>query len=1629
MKKRFTILIAALAAILMMTLPEKVVGQAKPDPTYEYVLVEDYSSLSTSDTYVIAGNIKGGDTWYSLKNNQVTTAGYLPIGNTLTISNKKITSTITSDETWMLESVTNQTDQFYIKSTKGSYYLQNAGAVKSTITTKSQTDNNNKWKIHYKDTNSNTNKSATGLYNVGVSRELACYSSSNWRCYTQSDYGNIDGAEVVLYKRQVVSSDPSISVSPTAPSTVPCSGGSVEFSITPTNIASPSYSLQFYTAASGGSTTTKPDWINTPSFEGNTLTLTVAANNGAARTAYFSVKSGDTESTSRVTLNQALYTVTPPTLTASANFDANIDVTITPASGNATVYYTTDNSTPSNTNGTAITSATVINLKATTTVKAIGYDANSVASTVTSATYTKSTKNISEITTTGSYSVVGTVVATHSKGFVIGDGTGYVYYYYNSYSSGSVAINNNIKFSSKSISAYAHVLEFNNQSYSNNQASSNYEALPVTTLNASGIASYMSGNHLSDYVQIEGTASVSTTDNTYDINVSGATYNVRLAYPTDDQKSALSALHNHKVRVKGYFTGFNNNTDANATHFTIMLESVEDINPVVAASGDLNEFTYAYGSGPSAAQSINVSGSLLTANITVTASSNYEVCLTSNGEYTSSVTLTQSAGSVASTPVYIRLKSGLNSGTYSTNSDKITVSSTGATDVTVALSGSVTHAIAYGTPDHCTTLSGNTAAAYGTSVTITAEPASGYKLGSWNITKTSDGNSAGITPEIVSGNDYTITMPDFDITVNATFVPAYTITVTNSTPLGGSVYTTPTSAGEGEEITITIEPNSGYDLNTLVVKDSELNEIEVTNNKFEMPASNVTITVSFIATYTVTYDKNGASVTGTAPVDASSPYHSGATVTVLGKGDLAWEGHSFSKWNTGANGQGTPYEVGATFDILANTTLYAQWTTNTYAYSLTLTGQDESATAVLKVGGSAIAAEDVIEYGTEVTVAVTVSNASNYAYAIKVKNNTTGDYLTVTNDKFTMPASAVTVTVVTDLMTTLTSTNMNNVSNCGTTYGTGSDNIKTITVNGFYWEANAYQNGKNCGYLQINTNGSNTASGSYIKLPIFPGKIEKITLTVNNTSRSLYFNTTNSTSNTIVTASNGNSNSTKIIDMSGVCYQTGYIVCSGGAVQISNIVVTYRPYQDMAGSTITTIEPDVTVSIPEDASVSATNLTIPVSSGLYIKSGATLSVNGTITNSGNANNLVIEDGGQLILSNDKSVAATVKKTVNKPTGTWGNDDASGWYAISSPVGNIAPGSVTNMVLPAVSTVPQYDLYKYVEDMGWYNAQATNQSIATLEKGHGYLYARSANASLSYAGIVTSASFDIENLSKSDVKHPGLHLIGNPYTHDIYLGTAITGTNLTTTGYYALNSDGLWISKAYTEPIKPMQAVFVFVTNTTNTINFSNKPSATRAHHDYIRFTVANSQYEDVAYAMFDKGYGLNKIEHRNSEAPMIYIPQDDDNYAIAMMEDVTKMFNLSFKAATTGRYTLSFDTQGEYNYLHVIDRLTGEDVDMLLEGEYSFIGSPNDNENRFVVKLAYKPDYSEGNNEIFAFQSGSDILISGEGELQVFDVMGRFVMSERINGATSISADELSKGVYVLRIVGTEIKTQKIIIK
>ncbi len=448
-----------------------------------------------------------------------------------------------------------------------------------------------------------------------------------------------------------------------------------------------------------------------------------------------------------------------------------------------------------------------------------------------------------------------------------------------------------------------------------------------------------------------------------------------------------------------------------------------------------------------------------------------------------------------------------------------------------------------------------------------------------------------------------------------------------------------------------------------------------------------------------------------------------------------------------------------------------------------------------------------------------------------------------------------------------------------------------------------------------------------------------------------------------------------------------------------------------------------------------------VTAATTIKTGTELDVsNGFLVNS-IAYNLIVEDGGQLVLnSTNTDVYATFEKNIESSISQKDTEN-NHWYTIATPVSFIENGIPVDNVINLAdddSGELQYNLYRYNEYDGtiggglWeaYNP-GTHDDFTILEKGRGYLY-RNNGMKLEFAGEVNVGNVTgiTLNYTEASGNLKGFNLIGNPFGHSIAKGSglAIDNANLSE-GCYVLTNSGTWTAITDGNEIKPNQGVLVQTSATVNNfqINDVNYVAPAKYNNDNIQFAVSNNDYEDVTYAWFDKGYGLTKINHRNAEAPMLYIPQDGENFAIAMMSDDTKVFGLNFKATKMGQYTLSYKADGNYNYLHVIDRLTGEDVDMLMDGKYTFIASPSDNDERFIVKLEYMPDYGEGDSEIFAYQTGSEVLVSGEGELQIFDVTGRMVINRTIMGAEAISVP--SQGVYIFRLVGTEVKTQKIVVR
>ena len=145
---------------------------------------------------------------------------------------------------------------------------------------------------------------------------------------------------------------------------------------------------------------------------------------------------------------------------------------------------------------------------------------------------------------------------------------------------------------------------------------------------------------------------------------------------------------------------------------------------------------------------------------------------------------------------------------------------------------------------------------------------------------------------------------------------------------------------------------------------------------------------------------------------------------------------------------------------------------------------------------------------------------------------------------------------------------------------------------------------------------------------------------------------------------------------------------------------------------------------------------------------------------------------------------------------------------------------------------------------------------------------------------------------------------------------------------------------------------------------------------------------------------------------------------------------MNFKAKENGTYTLSVNPEGaEMAYLHLIDNMTGADVDLLAGcgdarhcvSTYTFTAKTTDYTSRFKLVFAVNDGSSTG-SETFAFISNGNLIVNGEGMLQVIDMMGRVIVSR--DAARYVSTNGMAPGVYVLRLIdGENIKVQKIVIR
>ena len=393
--------------------------------------------------------------------------------------------------------------------------------------------------------------------------------------------------------------------------------------------------------------------------------------------------------------------------------------------------------------------------------------------------------------------------------------------------------------------------------------------------------------------------------------------------------------------------------------------------------------------------------------------------------------------------------------------------------------------------------------------------------------------------------------------------------------------------------------------------------------------------------------------------------------------------------------------------------------------------------------------------------------------------------------------------------------------------------------------------------------------------------------------------------------------------------------------------------------------------------------------------------------------LTIEEGGQLYHSNVVPVSMTMSID-----GYSSKANPDGYYMIAPPVyTNEEPYAIP--VGETMLNTDPFDLYYFdgsQEELEWRNFKFADNAFTDLFLAEGYLYANQSGIDITWNGNTypTTDDMDVDLAYAEEPIFASWNLIGNPYTCNAYIDKP----------YYVLEGN-VFTSKEAGVAIAPMKGIFVQATEEGTTTFTTNEPSKRRSS---LNITLRqNGSLVDNAIISFSNGSVLEKFQ-LNPNNTKIYMPVDGKDYAIVSAESNIGEMPVSFKAEKNGTYTLSFTNEEvTFSYLHLIDNLTGNEVNLLETPSYTFDAKTTDYESRFKLVFAT----GNANDDNFAFFSNGSFVINNEGNatLQVIDVTGRMISSETINGCANVNVNA-AQGVYMLRLVnGDNVKVQKVVVR
>ncbi|MBR5910913.1 MAG: leucine-rich repeat protein, partial [Bacteroidales bacterium] len=398
------------------------------------------------------------------------------------------------------------------------------------------------------------------------------------------------------------------------------------------------------------------------------------------------------------------------------------------------------------------------------------------------------------------------------------------------------------------------------------------------------------------------------------------------------------------------------------------------------------------------------------------------------------------------------------------------------------------------------------------------------------------------------------------------------------------------------------------------------------------------------------------------------------------------------------------------------------------------------------------------------------------------------------------------------------------------------------------------------------------------------------------------------------------------------------------------------------------------------------------------------------------------------------------ETILLPIAGYGDDPTTtvGWNLLASPlVDNIQPRGVANMLSN------DFDLYWFdggAEGAEWQNFK--NHTFMKLSLGRGFLYANSEDVVLEFRGVpVPGDQFRARAIYNAGTKFGSWDLVGNSFTEQ----ASIQIGEEENPNFYRLEPGTRKLMLAEGSMVEPMEGIFVELEETTYVIfhksdGFGGRSAASPMMN--IELYTREGRLLDRARLRTGEGTNMSKLDLLGDDN-RLSLRANGKDCAVVYVNNLGEV-PLNLETAENGSYTLHFDNVlACFDYLHLIDNLTGADVDLLATSNYgmvsyTFEAKTTDYASRFrlVFRATENGDDTTGTEgDSFAFiDAAGNIVITadvlgdaGTASLQVIDVMGRVVLSTDV--ARGVSTNGMTAGVYVLRLInGDDVKVQKIVV-